>query len=149
MKKDSSVTAFYLEALLLIVLFVAMILLLTQVFGFAQTKSEQAKELTDAVFLAGNAAEAVSASSSAEELLQILNTADNAALLSDAAGVTAKYGRNAEPDGQGCYRVDVSWLPEKTKTGTMVNSVIQVRCGEAEAPIYQLETKVFLREVSA
>ena len=57
MKKNGHITGFYLETLLLIVVFIAIILVLTQVFGLAQVQSVRAKQLTEAVTLAGNAAE--------------------------------------------------------------------------------------------
>ena len=53
MKKNGHITGFYLETLLLIVVFIAIILVLTQVFGLAQVQSVRAKQLTEAVTLAG------------------------------------------------------------------------------------------------
>ena len=63
MKKNGHITAFYLETLLLIVVFIGIILILTQVFGLGRVQSVEAGRLTDAVILAQNAAEAVSAAS--------------------------------------------------------------------------------------
>ena len=59
--KRSQLTSFFLEALLLVIVFVAMILVLTGVFGASHAQSKEAKFLTQAVTLAANAAEAVSA----------------------------------------------------------------------------------------
>ena len=59
MKKNGPITAFYLETLLLIVVFIGIILVLTQVFGLSRTQSREARRLTDAVILAQNGAEAV------------------------------------------------------------------------------------------
>ena len=73
MKKNGQITAFYIEALLLIVVFLAIILVLTQVFGLARQQSIAAGQLTDAVTLAGNAAEAVSASADPDELFHLLD----------------------------------------------------------------------------
>ena len=148
MKRQSHITGFYLETLMLIVVFIAIILVLTQVFGLAQMQSVKAKQLTDAVVLAGNAAEAVSASKTADELLALLNENDNAFPMQDAAGVTARYDGDLLPERDGGYRVDVTWLPEETGTGTMVGSVVEVHCGEAEEPIFRLETEAFRPEVS-
>ena len=58
MKKHSHITGFYLETLMLIVVFVLIILVLTQVFGLAQMQSTRAKHLNGAVVLAQTAAEA-------------------------------------------------------------------------------------------
>ena len=149
MKKQSHITGFYLETLMLIVVFVLIILVLTQVFGLAQMQSTRAKQLNGAVILAQNALEAVSASETPEELLKLLNDNDNAVLMADTAGVTACYDRDLNPDAEGNYRVDVTWLPEETENGILVHSVAEVRCDDAEAPVYRLETERFRTGVSA
>ena len=127
MKKHSHITGFYLETLMLIVVFLVIILVLTQVFGLAQMQSTKAKRLTGAVILAQNAAEAVSASKTPEELLTLLNDDNNAFPMTDTAGVTACYDINLNPDAGGIYRVDVSWIQEEAGNGTMIRSVAEVR----------------------
>ena len=149
MKKQSHITGFYLETLMLIVVFVLIILVLTQVFGLAQMQSTRAKQLNGAVILAQNAAEAAAASETPEELLKLLNDNDNAVLMADTAGVTACYDSDLNPDAEGNYRVDVTWLPEETENGILVHSVAEVRCDETEAPLYRLETERFWTGVSA
>lgn len=149
MKKQSHITGFYLETLMLIVVFVLIILVLTQVFGLAQMQSTRAKQLNGAVILAQNALEAVSASETPEDLLKLLNDNDNAVLMADTAGVTACYDSDLNPDAEGSYRVDVTWLPEETENGILVHSVAEVRCEDAEAPLYRLETERFRTGVSA
>ena len=149
MKKHSHITGFYLETLMLIVVFLVIILVLTQVFGLAQMQSTKAKRLTGAVILAQNAAEAVSASKTPEDLLALLNDDNNAFPMTDTAGVTACYDINLNPDAGGIYRVDVSWIQEEAGNGTMIRSVAEVRCDETEAPVYRLETKCFQSGVSA
>ena len=149
MRERSSVTGFYLETLLLIVVFLSVILVLTQVFGLAQTQSVRAKQLNDAVILAGNAAEAVAACGSPEELLMLLNENQNALPMPDSAGVTASYASDLSPQAQGAYRVGVTWLPEICEKGTMIHSVVEVRCGTPEEPVYRLETESFRRGADA
>lgn len=149
MKKQSHITGFYLETLMLIVVFVLIILVLTQVFGLAQMQSTRAKQLNGAVILAQNALEAVSASETPEDLLKLLNDNDNAVLMADTAGVTACYDSDLNPDAEGNYRVEVTWLPEETENGILVHSVAEVRCDDAEAPLYRLETERFWTGVSA
>ena len=143
MKRNGQITAFYFETLQLIVVFLAIILVLTQVFGLARQQTAAARQLTDAVTLAGNAAEAVSASADPAELLNLLNENGNAEELPDASGVKAFYDNEKNPDPQGAYRVEVSWQPEKTAGGTMISSVISVCHGSSEEPIYSLETASF------
>ncbi len=149
MKKNGQITGFYLETLLLIVVFIAIILVLTQVFGLAQVQSSGARELTDAVILAGNTAEAVSMSRTVNELLEILNENGNAELLLDNTGLSVRYGTDRKPDPEGIYRVNVNWLPEESDSGTLIRSLIQVCCRERQAPVYELETEVFLQGVDA
>ena len=149
MKRKGQITGFYLETLILILVFISIILVLTQVFGLAQMQSVRAKQLTGAVVLAGNAAEAVSASNNSDELLVLMNENNNASLMSDAAGVLARFGSDLSPDPAGDYHVSVSWLPEETETGTMIDSVVEVRYGETEDPLYCLETKAFRPGVDA
>ena len=149
MKKHSHITGFYLETLILIVVFLVIILLLTQVFGLAQMQSTKAKRLTGAVILAQNAAEAVSASETPEELLALLNDNNNAFPMTDTVGVTACYDSDLTPDAGGIYRVDVTWLPEEAGDGTMIHSTAEVRCDETDEPVYRLETESFRTGVSA
>ena len=143
MKRNGQITAFYIEALLLIVVFLAIILVLTQVFGLARQQSIAAGQLTDAVTLAGNAAEAVSACADPEELFRLLDEAGNAVKQPDGKGLLAYYDQKRAPDPKGCFCVDVSWDEEPAETGTMISSVIQVFCGKPEEPIYRLETSSF------
>lgn len=149
MRKNGQVTAFYLETLLLILVFIAIILVLTQVFGLGRMQSAEAKGLNDAVTLAQNAAEAVAASESAEELLGLLNTSDNAAPLADTAGVSARYDASLRPDPSGRYRVDTTWLEERDAAGTMVRSVILVYLDGSAEPLYRLETAAYHKGVGA
>ena len=147
MKKDGHLTGFYLETLFMITVFIGIILILTQVFGLSKLQSGAARHLTEAVTLAENAAEAVSASHSVEELAGLLNENNNAALLGDTAGVTARYDTTLNPDPAGSLRLDVLWLPEGNG-GTLVKSAILVYTDADAEPIYRLDTAVFLPEVS-
>ena len=56
MKKENHVTAFYIEVLLLTVGLIGIVLVLTQIFALGRHESAEARELTDAVCLAQNAA---------------------------------------------------------------------------------------------
>ena len=144
MKRHQHVTAFYLETLLLIAVFISIILVLTRVFGLGQSQSGQAKLLTNAVCLAQNAAEAVSASRDGDDLLAILNENGNA--VRTDTGVLARYDRNMAPDPEGELRVDVTWTPENGDP-TLVRSGVSVLRGEGTDPVYTLDTAVYLGEV--
>lgn len=143
--KRQQVTAFYIEALLLIVVFVGIILVLTSVFGLGKARSSDAKRLTDAVTLAANTAEAVSASDSPEALLALLDE-NGSARAGEGGSVLASYDADMTPAKDGLYTVEATWEPEDGDP-SLVNSVVTVTCaGEAE-PVYSLATAVYIGEV--
>lgn len=138
MKQKAQTTSFYVETLLLIVVFIAIILGLTQIFGLAEAESSRSAQLTGAVMLAENAAEAVSASRSAGGLLALL---DEGSARLEGSVVSARYGADLRPDPAGPYELRVSWEPE---AGGLVNSTIEVlREGRG---LYTLRTAVFCGE---
>ena len=144
--KRRHITGFYIETLVLIVIFVTVVLVLTQIFGVSRNESRSARMLTNAVTLAENAAEAVSASRDPEALAQLLNT-DNNAQYDEEEGVLAYYGPDLNPAADGVYLVQAGWEPQQTDAGTLVNSRISVWYGQEKEPLYVLETAVYLPEV--
>ena len=148
MKDKQHITAFYLEALLMIIVFIGTILILTRVFGAGKAQSGIAKMTTNAVCLAENAAEAVAASESPDDVLRYLNENGNAGEVSDGL-IRASYKTDMTPDPAGEFAVDVTWEPEESSAGggTMVRSTITVRYENREEPVYVLNTAVYLREV--
>ena len=101
MKRKQHITAFYLETLLMIVVFISIILVLTRVFGSARVQSVEAKRLTAAVTLAQNTAEAASASGSPQDLLDLLNEKNNAILQTaddtEETVIITLYDENLQP----------------------------------------------------
>lgn len=142
--KKARWSSFYSEALLLVVIFVALVLVLTGVFTAARTQSAAARRLSRAVTIAANTAEAVSSSADSEELLALLNENGNAVPMKDSAGVTAYYAADGTPDPKGDFRVDVFTLAEPAAEGSLFSGRILVSCGEEES-VYSLET-VYFRE---
>ncbi|MBQ2218533.1 MAG: hypothetical protein II418_06290, partial [Firmicutes bacterium] len=71
--KHEHITAFYIETLLLIVSFLLVILMLTNVFGLGKRESSRAQDLTNAVRLAETGAEAFAAAEGPAELADILD----------------------------------------------------------------------------
>ena len=146
MKKNGHITAFYLETLLLIVVFIGIILILTQVFGLGRVQSVEAGRLTEAVILAQNAAEAVSAAdhpqAAAALLAQETGTWGTAV---KGNGFSVCFDRSLRPDPEGIYTVLVSWDDEGSG---LVRSQINVFYGAERNPVYTLETAAFHREVS-
>lgn len=138
MKKHRLVTAFYVEALLLVAAFVVVILVLTRAFGVSRTKSGEARLLTNAVTLAQNAADAVSASASSDALLSLLDRGGNAALEGDV--LSARYRNDMTPDPSGELLLTATWTPEESG---LVRSRISVFGRDRGEPLYVLETAVY------
>lgn len=143
MEKREQITSFYVETLVLITVFIAVILVLTRVFGLAARESAGAAQRTAAVRLAENAAEMVSASRDAAQLQELLDRGSGCVRLTPE-GVTGRYGRDLLPDAEGAYEVSVTW--EEDGAG-LVNSRITVLYG-GETPLYTLETAVYTGEVT-
>lgn len=144
MEKKQHITAFYLEALLLIVVFIGMILVLTQVFGMGQLQSNQAKLLTGSVHIAENAAELFAGTDNAQDLLDSLNEKENAEWSDEGqTALQVRYNRQFNPDRDGDIILSMTWEPEKEATGTMVKSRISVSVSSDSNPIYEIETASF------
>ena len=136
--KKQHLTSFYLEALLLVVAFMAMILVLTGVFGVSRAQSAMAGRLTQAVTLAANAAEAVSASDSLEQAAALLDEGGN--VRENGGKLEASYLADGSPcaDGNGALRLTMSWEPSGTDPALAV-SRIEVYSAHDAAPVYTLE----------
>ncbi len=135
-------TSFYLEALLLLSVFVAMILVLTGVFGEARMRSAGAKRLTQAVTLAANAAEAVAGADSLEESALLLDEGGNVRIVNE--GLEAVYDADGRPcpEGDGVLRLSVSWEPSAQDAALVESRIAVYAAGETE-PVYTLETARF------
>ena len=132
------ITGFYIEVLLLIVVFIGMILVLTRIFGLGKMESTRARLLTNAVTLAGNAAEAVSGSKDPADLLILLNEKENAERSENM--VYAHYKTDMTPAANGEFEVAVDWQPEEDG---LAKASICVFYREEETPVYTLETSVY------
>lgn len=137
--KKQPLTSFYLEALLLVVIFVAMILVLTGVFGAARAQSVQARRLTQAVTLAANAAEAATASDSPEQAAALLDEGGNVRL--EGGVLSADYRADGSPcaDGEPALTVTVSW-EDNGGEGSLVTNRIAVFAPGEEESVYAIET---------
>ena len=112
MKNKEHLTAFYLETLLLIVVFVGIILVLTQVFGLSRKRSGEALALNSAVCLSQNAAEAFLAAETEEEFVSLLNENGNAAEQEENC-LTASYDLSMNPDPKGEMVLSFTWKSEE------------------------------------
>ena len=161
--KHEHITAFYIETLLLIVSFVLVILMLTNVFGLGKRESSRAQDLTNAVRLAETGAEAFAAAEGPAELAEILDEG-NVTLASASsqypvppkdrlpALIFAYYDKDLQPvpEDQSVYRLVISWTADqKTASGDSVlaNGTVSVKRTGSEEDIYSLDTAVYIQEV--
>lgn len=133
-----AITAFYIEMLVLILVFTGVILTLTRMFAIAKQQSGEAWVLTRAVRLAENAAELQGAAGGPEELLELLDRGN--AEKSGEGVVRAWYGDDMEPSREGDFCVAVSWK----QRGGLAESVIDVYWLGGEEPVYSLSTAAFV-----
>ncbi len=147
MNKRHPITAFYVEALILILAFVGIILILTQVFGAGHALSSDADQLTRAVGLAQNTAEAVAAAEDFEDLSDIMEEGQVGGS-ADPEGIWNYYDKDGNPSEDGVYHVWTTWEPEPKGEGELVRSKITVQYGDEEEPIYTLETAKYREEGS-
>ena len=146
--KKQQLTSFYLEALLLVLVFVAMILVLTGVFGVSRAQSVKADRLSQAVTLAGNAAETVAAADSPEQAAQLLDEGGNVRLADGQ--LEGLYLADGSPcaDGRGVLRLTVSW-EASDEYDSLVTNRIAVYDAEKDTLIYTLETACFRKEAAS
>ena len=143
--KKHNITSFYVETLLLVIVFVACILLLTQIFGAAKTASTDAKLLTNAVALAENTAEAFSASDGTESLRALLDEGGNARIDPiNPEVVEAFYAADMTPDPDGMLMVSVVLTRED---GLLRGGISVVRLDTGEA-VYSLGTAHYRKEAA-
>ena len=145
--KKQHLTSLYLEALLLVVSFVAAILVLTGVFGASRVKSAEARQLTQAVTLAANAAEAASAADDLEQAAAILDQGGN--VRRGDGLIEAAYFSDGSPcaDGRGALRMTVAWEPSP-EDPSLVECRIAVYAADKETPVYTLETARWRKEAA-
>ena len=134
MKSKPHMTAFYIETLLMILVFVGIILSLTQVFGASRNESADAKTLTSAVCLAQNAAEAFAAAEKPEDLTVILDKDNKGHLQLDAEGLTGSYRTDMTPDPEGLLKLHMTWQERDDLL------YAQIEILQADQSIYTLET---------
>ncbi len=139
------VTAFYIEALILVALLTMVVLVLTWIFAWSGQRSKKAALLTAAVHLAENGAEAVASSESIEEVRELLEENGNAEIsgqaTEDGSSLRLYYDNDLKPAPEGSIWLDILWMPED---GGFVKSILTVEQAGGSEPIYTLETGVFI-----
>ncbi|MCR2047457.1 hypothetical protein NSB25_09215 [Acetatifactor muris] len=144
--KGQHITSFYMETLVLALIFIAVILVLTKVFALSGQMSGKAKVLTNAVHLAENAAEALAASDSLEMLAVLLEEDGNVEILrQDGQEVLqARYDEKMKPAADGSFLVEVLWVPEAGNENGLTQGVINVSREDSGEQLYMLKTAVYM-----
>ena len=145
--KRQQLTSFYLEALLLILVFVAMILVLTGVFGVSRAQSAKADRLSRAVTLAANAAEAAAAADSLEQAALLLDEGVNVRIIDGQ--LEGLYLSDGSPCTEGREALRLTVSPDGSdETAALVTYRIAVCVPGGDTPPYTLEHACF-RKVAA
>ena len=144
--KGQHITSFYMETLVLALIFIAVILVLTKVFALSGQMSGKAKVLTNAVHLAENAAEALAASDSLEMLAVLLEEDGNVEILRQdgQAVLQARYDEKMKPAADGSFLVEVLWVPEAGNENGLTQGVINVSREDSGEQLYMLKTAVYM-----
>lgn len=147
-RKRKHITAFYMETLVLVLIFTAVILVLTKVFALSGQMSGKARALTNAVHLAENAAEAVAASDSLEMLAGLLEENGNVRILRQDGQeiLQARYDEAMKPAADGNVLVEVQWVPEAGVEKGLTQGVIHVSREDSGEQLYMLKTAVYMGE---
>lgn len=101
--KPKRSTAFYIEALVLVLFLLAMLTVLVQMFAAARQVSREAAQRNDAVCAARGLSECFSAASSAEEFCRLAGL--------DAPAGTLQVNREGQPDPAGDYTARLNYTP--------------------------------------
>lgn len=147
MKKKQHITAFYMEMLVLIAVFIVIILVLTKVFALSRQQSAKARTLTNAVCLAENAAEMWAAATDEETFFSMFGRDGNVCTLEENGHriYQARYDDDMAPAAEGSFLVHVEWIPEGGESGDFVTGRITVYWSGNQEPIYTLETGKYLQ----
>ena len=140
--KHAHVTAFYLETLLMILVFVAVILMLTQVFGQSRKLSAEAGYLSDAATISESVSAAVRASSDEDELFAALNWAEEKSG-ADVPTIEVRFGEDLMPAVDGPYHVTVTWESTEGARGDYVESEITVNRTGIDEPLLTTHTGTY------
>ena len=144
--KKQHITSFYMETLVLALIFIAVILVLTKVFSLSGQMSGRAKVLTNAVHLAENAAEALAASDSLEMLAILLEEDGNVQILQQdgQAVLQARYDEKMKPAADGNFLVEVLWVSEAGNENGLTQGVINVSREDSGEQLYMLKTAAYM-----
>ena len=139
MNERNHAAAFYMETIILLIVFMSVILIITNVFTVSYSQSKKAEELTSAVCLAENAAEAFLASDDIDTLYKVL---DEGNVQQQGTVLLCRYDPERTPDPDGAITVQISLEEENDYLRTEI-AVSDSQSGEV---IYELHTGKYVKE---
>ena len=142
--KRQTRAAFYVETLLLVSALVAVVLILAKCFSTAEQTRLRAGELTGAVHLTRNAAEAAAGAEAAEELAKMLS--EDAPAVPTESGFRLYYDEDFRADPAGSLCLEISWDRRPQAGCGLVSYTIAVAHTDRDEEVYRLETAVYLGE---
>ncbi len=142
MKKPTRI-AFYVETLLLIGALVAVAVILVRCFGVAEQTRVRAQELTNAVHLARNAAEAAAGAEDSEALGRLLT---EKTVTPSETGLFLTYNAELAPDPSGEFLLEIIWDKAPSPGCGLVNYTISVEHIGKGYEVYSMKTAVYLGE---
>lgn len=129
-------TAFYIEVIVMLLVFMIVIQTLVRVFASSRRSAFEAERLSDAVTLASNCAEIVLASDSAEEVAEVLQ---DAGAKGNETVISARFDDNLEMNPEGKMEVLIDW---QKKEEDFSHAVITVSYSGEQ--LYELTTGKYL-----
>ena len=133
-------TAFYVESLLLVGCFIAVILIVTSVFGKSRAMSEEAKILTSSVMVSENAAEIFQSHPDEAFMRELL---DEENLSESENGFALRYDAEGKPDALGTIELRIS---VSDGSGTLRNLCVTAVKHETGKEIFRIETSAASRK---
>ena len=147
MREKNYSRIFYVETFILLFFFLAVIVIISRVLVGARAESIHARDLTNAVILAEDAAEISGASADPEEIRALLGASGGGSEEADAAlpmSMELRCGEDLAYAADGRYLVTVSWDRETRAAGELVTAQIRVSLFESGEELYTLDTASWL-----
>ena len=147
MREKNYSRIFYVETFILLFFFLAVIVIISRVLVGARAESIHARDLTNAVILAEDAAEIARASSDPEEICALFGTSgsgDSEAEATLPMSLELRCGEDLVYAVDGRYLVAVTWDREAHAAGDLVTAQIRVSLFESGEELYTLDTASWL-----
>ena len=147
MKHKGYSRIFYVEAFILLFFFLAVIVIVSRVLVTAKAESIRARDLTDAVILAENAAEISGSTADPEEIYALFGIerwANGGAEAVLPLTVELRCGREPVYAEDGRYLLTVVWNREEHAAGDLVSAFVRVALYETGEELYTLDTGAWI-----